>query len=84
MSITFAHVAGVPLEEALPTIAPVASVLALALTARLRELSARHRQRGQTTSDVRTRTHSLPKEHNALDRIWREPAAAYRRPRGRD
>jgi len=46
MSVTFAHVAGVPLEEALPTIAPVASVLALAITARLRELSARHRRRG--------------------------------------
>ena len=45
MSVPFAHVGGVPLEEALPTIAPVASVLALALTARLRELSARHRRR---------------------------------------
>jgi hypothetical protein len=45
MSPTVAHVAGVPLEEGLLTLTPVASVLALAVTARLRELSARRRRR---------------------------------------
>ena len=45
MNPTVAHVAGVPLEEGLLTLTPVAGVLALAITARLRALSTRRRRR---------------------------------------
>jgi hypothetical protein len=38
MSVTFAHVGGVPLEESLLAVAPVASILAVLIGARLREL----------------------------------------------
>ena len=50
------HVAGIPLEEGLLTLTPVASVLALAVTARLRTLRGWRVRRSPTTS-------SVPKEH---------------------
>ena len=56
MSPTVAHVAGIPLEEGLLTLTPVASVLALAVTARLRTLRAWRVRPSPTTS-------SVPKEH---------------------
>ena len=56
MSPTVAHVAGIPLEEGLLTLTPVAGVLALAVTARLRTLRAWRVRRSPTTS-------SVPKEH---------------------
>ena len=45
MSPPVAHVGGIPIEEGLLTLTPVASVLALAVTARLRQLSPRRRHR---------------------------------------
>ncbi|MGH2947712.1 MAG: hypothetical protein ACRDPC_15915 [Solirubrobacteraceae bacterium] len=45
MSITFAHVAGIPLEEGLPTLAPAACALAVLVTARLRGFVAWLRRR---------------------------------------
>ena len=44
MIFTFAHVGGVPLEEGLLTLAPVASVLAVLVGARLREIGGRLRR----------------------------------------
>jgi hypothetical protein len=38
VSVTLAHVGGVPLEEGLLTLTPVASVLAVLVGARLREI----------------------------------------------
>jgi hypothetical protein len=38
VSVTLAHVGGVPLEEGLLMLAPVASVLAVLVGARLREI----------------------------------------------
>jgi len=43
--MTLAHVAGFPLEETLPSVAPAASVLALFVGARLRGLAASLRPR---------------------------------------
>lgn len=45
MDLPFAHVGGVPLEESLLALAPTASVLALLVGARLRELGGRLRRR---------------------------------------
>jgi hypothetical protein len=45
MSVTFAHVGGVPLEESLLAVAPAASILAVLVGARLRELGGWLRRR---------------------------------------
>jgi hypothetical protein len=45
MSITIAHVGGVPVEESVLALAPAASVLAVLVGARLRELGAWLRRR---------------------------------------
>ena len=46
MSAIVAHVAGVPLEEGLLTLTPVAGVLVAAVTVRLRALRSRAPGRG--------------------------------------
>jgi hypothetical protein len=43
--MTLAHLAGVPIEESLLTFTPVLPLLALAVTARLREVNAWRRRR---------------------------------------
>ena len=45
MSITIAHVGGVPLEQSVLALAPAASVLVVLVGARLRELGAWLRRR---------------------------------------
>jgi hypothetical protein len=45
VSLPFAHVGGVPLEEGLLTLAPVASLFAVLVGARLREVGAWLRRR---------------------------------------
>jgi hypothetical protein len=45
VDFTFAHVGGVPLEETLLALAPTASVIALLVAARLRDLGGRLRRR---------------------------------------
>jgi hypothetical protein len=45
VSVTFAHVGGVPLEESLFALAPVASILALLVGAQLSELGGWLRRR---------------------------------------
>ena len=63
MSALVAHVAGVPLEEGLLTLTPVAGLLAAAVTVRLRALRSRRRGAGQATTDFGTSTQSVLKEH---------------------
>jgi hypothetical protein len=53
--MTFAHIAGLPLEETVPTLAPTACALALLVRTRLRRLG-RWRRAGGT--DLRRRSTS--------------------------
>ena len=44
--MTFAHIAGVPVEESLPMLAPVVPMLAFAARARVRRIVGQRRRRG--------------------------------------